>query len=313
MNEQLVENIILNLKQQTQLEFKPYGLEGLAVRIENENDEVFWRAILEKALPNKGLVFLPSFKNIKEAYGKYDYKKYLQYADNQLIFCKDADYDYLLQNSDFDKPFVFHTYVYSRENYYCIAEGLTEVVKIATNTEGVTYNPLPFLLDFSKMIYPYLLSSLYATQKADGLLSAEELGKTSGFVKISKPKQELKEKKQDLKTKYEATLLHYNKTLDFKKLKKQVTELGVNSQNAYLFLRGHNVLRNITIPLMKYMGDNVSKKHFKSLKTNTDKAKYQEHINANAYHIVAQNNPYMPQSEFYNRIINDIKQAFSQS
>jgi hypothetical protein len=313
MNEQLVENIILNLKEQTQLEFQPYGLEGLAVRIENENDEAFWRAILEKALPNKGLVFLPSFKNIKEAYGKYDYKKYLQYADNQLIFCKDADYDYLLQNPDFDKPFVFHTYLYSRENYYCIAEGLTDVVKKATNTEGVTYNPLPFLIDFSNMIYPYLLCSLYATQKADGLLSAEELGKASGFINITKPKQEIKEKKDDLKIKYEATLLQYNQTLDFKKLKKQMTGLGVNPQNAYLFLRGHNVLRNIAIPLMKYMGDNASKKHFKSLKTNAEKAAYQLHIRANPYDIAAQNNPGIPNSEFYNRIINDIKQAFLQS
>ncbi len=266
MNEQELENFFLNLKIQTQLEFQPYGLEGLAVRIENESDKDFWRPILETALPNKGFKFFPSFSKIKEAYGKYDYKKYLQYADNQLIFCKDADYDYLLQNPDFDKPFVFHTYLYSRENYYCIAEGLTEIVKKATNTEGVTFNPLTFLIDFSKTIYPYLLCSLYSTQKVDGLLSALESGISSNFIKISKPKQDLKDKKEDLKTKYAALLLQYNKILDFKKLKKQITDLGVTPDNAYLFVRGHNILRNVAIPLMKHMGDEASKTHFKSLK-----------------------------------------------
>ena len=125
MTEQYYALVIENIKAEAQLLFLRDKKDGFAVRIEDESDALFWRPLIETALPNKALAFFPDFseQNGVKITGKDDFKHYTAFADKQLIFCRDADYDYLLENPILNQPFVFHTYIYGRENYYTLAEG----------------------------------------------------------------------------------------------------------------------------------------------------------------------------------------------
>jgi hypothetical protein len=180
-----LENNVFIVKLQTQQFFRRNGLDGLVVRVEGQTDESFWRPLLETALPNKALLFFPYFDETSTTTGKLDVVKYIGFGDKQLIFCLDSDSDYLLENPILQTPFVFHTYVDAIENYWCYAEGLLGVLKKASDTEGVSFDFVSFFENYSKIIYPYLLCSLFSTKENDGQLLREELGKHAGFIKAN--------------------------------------------------------------------------------------------------------------------------------
>jgi hypothetical protein len=86
MNKQFIEFVLLTIKTDTQRSFAAQNKVGSAVRIENEKDESFWRPVLETALPNFKFIFFPYFKDISLTKGKTDIKKYIDFADKDLIF-----------------------------------------------------------------------------------------------------------------------------------------------------------------------------------------------------------------------------------
>lgn len=184
-NEAYYEIITENIKTATQVLFKENGLDGFAVRVEGQTDELFWRPLIEAALPNKSLQFFPYFDESSKTTGLNDILKYINFGDKQLIFCIDSDSKYLLEHPILQTPFVFHTYADGIENHWCYAEGLLEVLKKASDTEGVGFDFVNFFETYSKIIYPYLLCSLFSTKENDGRLLREELGKQAGFIKIN--------------------------------------------------------------------------------------------------------------------------------
>ncbi len=315
MKEQYYSKILTDIKDETQLTFRRNGKEGFAVRLEDERDKNFWLPLLEMALPNMEFAFYPYFdeKNNVGITGKEDFKKYIKHADSQLIFCRDADYDYLLENSILNQPFVFHTYVYGRESFYSFSEGLKEIVE--TNTKETIADDsqfVDFFKAYSKIIYPYLLSSLFSTKLADGNLTARNLGKVAGFSQILNPAENLESLKQILGTGFKLFYDTYKVQSEFQVFEKQLERLGFSEENAYLFISCHDVFEKVTLKLLNHVGLHLSDKHYSILSTKKEKAEYQKYRKneANSFEKLAQNNPKMATCSFYQRIVQDIRVAF---
>ena len=195
-----LENNVFTIKLQTQQFFRRNGLDGLVVRVEGQTDEAFWRPLIEAALPNKSLQFFPYFDEANTTTGKHDVVKYIGFGDKQLIFCIDSDADYLLENPILQIPFVFHTYADAIENYWCYADGLADVFKRTTDSEGISFDFVQFFETYSQIVYPYLLCALFSTAEKDGQLSHKELCKRAKFDIIKKPQQDLSDFKQKLES-----------------------------------------------------------------------------------------------------------------
>lgn len=316
MNKQFLENVVLKIKVETQSSFQRMGVEGLAVRIENEKDEAFWRPLIESVLPHKLLIFYPYFSEVSTTKGKPDMKKYMDFGDEKLIFCIDADYDYLLENPILIKPFVFHTYVYSVENYWSYSEGMKNILENALHTEGIDFDFEDFFNSYSAIIYDWLTYSIYSTKIKDGQLSSENCGKVAGFVAIKDIltdlevlRNQLKQYKQDLK-------ISYQTIPDFQNFKKRLTELGLNKDNAYLFLRGHDLFDRVTVKLMQAVCDPIVKAKFESFKSKGDKKSAKVYYSIlkqkNYGEHLKQSNMSYKNTVFFERILSDFKNAFKE-
>ena len=93
---------------------------NLIVCIENYDDEPFWHFILSKVDNN----IKPIFKPLD---GKINILKFEEYFDNEFIACVDSDYDYILKKPYLNNNYIFHTYVYSLENYCTCAKTLNDL------------------------------------------------------------------------------------------------------------------------------------------------------------------------------------------
>jgi hypothetical protein len=315
MNEVLYEIIAENIKTETQVRLKQLGLKGFAVRIENENDESFWRSLLELVLPARSFVFYAFFSEASMTKGKPDIKKYIDFADKDLIFCIDADYDYLLQNTDYiGKPFVFHTYVYAIENIYSYAEGLKNTLEKAINTEGPPFNCEAFFKNYSTIIYDWLCYSLYSEKIKDGLLSRDICGKKTGFIRFYNTENDLSELKIKLEKEGEIFKKQYELLVDFNSFKIRLNELGLTQNNAYLFLRGHDLFEGVTLKLLKFLGYQILQNKYAELKQlgreneieNLNKLLKTKHFERN----LKQNQAFQSNS-FYKNIVSDIQKAFN--
>ena len=278
----------------------------IAVRIEGkQHDELFWSTIFQIALPLSKPEFYPQcFEYPSSGTTGKDCVLLLEaYVDKELVLCVDSDYDYLLQRAILDKPFIFHTYVYSIENYWCYAHGLPNIVKKVMNTEGVDFDFANFFDSYSNIIYPYLLCSLFSTAEKDNFLNSNQLGDNIGFfLNANLANFEFK-----LKQKYDVLYSRYASNPKFKALRNRLNYLGLTEKEAYLFVRGHDVFDRVAKPLMK----SLVTAHFATLTTNAEKIAYEQQIKAHPYNEVAQKNTSMSDSIFYQRIIQDIQAVFS--
>ena len=284
----------------------------VAVRVESPADIDFWAGIFQLALPHLQPEFFPQaiqHPSVGTA-GKTCVLLLKEFADKELVLCVDSDSDYLLEKPILNTPFIFHTYVDSIENYWSFANGLSEVVKKATKTADINFDFNDFFETYSKIIYPYLICSLFSSKLNDNLLTRQELGKNSGFIKIKNGKTDLTTLKRKLAQQFAAFNNQFKLNPIFKPFKERLTTLGLDEKNAYLFVRGHDILDRVAVPLMKFLGDDLATTHFSTLTTSEEKAEYYKHIQANIYDVAAQNNPKMSTCSFYQRIVQDIRVAF---
>ena len=189
-----------------------------------------------------------------------------------------------------------------------------QVLKIATDTEGDAFDFIHFMETYSKIVYPFLLCSLFSAKQNDkqndSLLSAENFAKQVSFTKITNVLSDLTALEHKLKTQYAPLLNFYEANITFDSFKQRLTDLGLTENEAYLFMRGHDILDRIAVKLMQNLGDALTKTHFGSLATNKEKADYYAYIKANSYEVVAEKNREMHNCAFYQRIVQDIQMAF---
>lgn len=135
---------------------------------ESKGDIPFWYALL-KPLETEKI----NFKAISSSQNSLTKGKQIALNSNlgpHMIACVDADYDYLLpETNELSKkirnsPYIFHTYAYAIENFQCYANTLDQVnTSISLDTE----NAFPFKLfleDFSRIIFPLFIWQIWCYQ-----------------------------------------------------------------------------------------------------------------------------------------------------
>ena len=111
---------------------------NIIICIENYDDEPFWKFIFSH-IPN----IKPFFHYLD---GKSNILKFESYFDSEFVGCIDSDYDYILQKNYLNNQYIFHTYVYSIENYCVCAKTLNSLI-LSLNI----FSPIDFESLFTEM------------------------------------------------------------------------------------------------------------------------------------------------------------------
>ncbi len=229
----------------------------ILVYVEGFADVGFWHGILSPYEKQNNIKFdISPYSENNLTTGKDKLIKLFSQTAQNFIICLDSDYDYLLKsevsNQINDNPYIFQTYAYAIENLKCYAESLNSLCIRATNNTDNTVNLAAFLKDYSSIIYNLLVCNLYYYSIGDeSTFSRKEFGKIVTFGDIkpneynitpSNYQEKLNIIKESVAKKLES-LDHNNSITQFFK---QLNELGLNENNAYLFMRGHNLYHFIS-------------------------------------------------------------------
>ncbi len=275
------------------------------VLVEGKSDEPFWKHVLEQAIPQRFKIYAYVNFPTPDSSGKTALTThYLPYASRDLVFCLDSDYDYLLGNQHLQRPFVFQTYVYSVENFLCYAPSLTQILVIGTRTEQATFDFEHFFSRYSECVYGWLLCQLYTK-----LTNQTEQETPPVISAITNPDDNLIQLAQQVDDQIGLQFAVFKQSAEFENFTRQLINLGLNNQNAYLFIRGHDLLEKVTLKLLKQVAAPIIENEFSKL-NNEDKAVYASYQKVNMFEKLLHQNITIENCDFYEKIISDIREAF---
>lgn len=239
---------------------------SLAIFVEGKDDVAFWSFVFDRSeLRGKYKIFKSYNFPTEDSSGKNTLlKHYLPHTQQDFAICLDSDYDYLLDNSLWQRRYVFQTYTYSIENYYCYVPCLKTVVNRAANlpldTEGVSFEDI-FIEKFSKIIYELTVESLQqAINEGRSEEARHKLGKDIRLTNNPNIDACL----SNLEVHIRNQLQNLPITDAFRE---KLFSKGLSSETAYLFVRGHDVLNSVFVPILKLI-----QKDIKNTKLNEIKA-----------------------------------------
>lgn len=237
------------------------------VYVESHDDIAFWNYILQdyKTDKIKFDIQLPSNDSLVK--GKS--KALERHTDlltmgvgKRLIICIDSDYDYLHQDKTEQSRlvnksnFIFQTYAYSIENLRCFSSSLHHVSVQTTNRSHDKIDFEELMKWYSKSIYPLLLWSIFLENSEDA--SFMRLTHFCNFIKLGgklniyekgvKHLENLAQRVTNQVHILETTFPHHIENI--KSLQQELTELGLNSENAYLFIQGHTLHDDFVLPFL---------------------------------------------------------------
>jgi hypothetical protein len=124
----------------------------ISVLVEDIYDEEFWRLIIENVKPNlRNRIYFP-YPNKKGTRGKSILKNFKGFVNKKFIICIDSDCEYLYDNDVwYIADYIYHTVVYSKENFQCNHFSLNEICKILT-TKNYDFKSL--LENISRIVSP---------------------------------------------------------------------------------------------------------------------------------------------------------------
>ncbi len=257
------------------------------VYVEDEEDIAFWRNVLNPYETHKvqfdiQLTSKTSLTKGKEAVLKMQ-------TGTHLIGCIDSDYDYLLQLSTpqskriNEDEFIFQTYTYSIENLLCFEGSLHQLCVQATKQDNKKIDLAQLLFIYSNITYDLFLWSVYFALEQNTkdftitdfcdtvkildkvIISDQCKGALNGLSERVQVKiKELEEKHPEI-------------IPEIKKIAEKLNAIGVNSNNTYLFIKGHVIKDNVVLMFLNPLCRELIKERQNEIKNN---AKTQiEHTN----------------------------------
>ena len=250
-------------------DLKPKGVaKTILVYVESYEDRIFWSEILSQYESSKIRfdIQLPSYNSLAQGKSKAleRHNDLLTMGVGEyLIICIDSDYDYLLQNRNpqsqlvNQSKYIFHTYSYSIENLICYSDGLDRVCRQATtqNNDKIDFNEL--LKIYSNIIYPLFLWSVYLKSIDDtDVMNLTEFCNTvklEGDVNIH---QQGKPHLERLEIRVNSKIVELQESFpayidEIISLEPDLVLLGLNADNAYLFIQGHALKDGFVMPFLK--------------------------------------------------------------
>lgn len=224
------------------------------VHLEDSEDKPFWNTLLQSHRP--GLYYYITYsrsKNGNNTSGCEQCLKFRPYLSKRFFICIDSDMRYLLQESYLDAThFVCQTYTYSWENHYCEANALQQRFESLCPDKAIEFDFTVFLSALTKVVYKPLLLLLYC-------LKHDKVDFNLRMFRACIPHQCLrKELAENGKSLIDRISKNFNqyldtpfaKSVDFEAESSYCQALNVNEQNAYFYIRGHEL-----IDLVSYIGD----------------------------------------------------------
>lgn len=231
--------------------------------VESYDDIAFWRSILADFENDEHYfqIMLPSSNSLTK--GK---KQVLMNLLNtkglgrNMIACVDSDYDYLFQQSNKqsrqvnNNPFILQTYGYSIENFQCYAESLHEVCVQSTLNDRSIIDFPAFMRNYSQIVFPLFLWHLWFQKTGNAeIFPIHELSACTSLeiIDLQQPERMLQDIERRTNNKLTKLKKRYARYLQqIEKLSKDIEELGVTSDNTYLYMQGHHIFEHVVLRLL---------------------------------------------------------------
>lgn len=236
-------------------ELKLYGATA-AIHLENKNDEMFWGKVLHHVYPQGKFRFISSSRshtgNITA--GCTQCLQYLDFLDKKFWIAIDSDYRYLDEQPFMRwENYVLQTYTYSFENHFCFGPNLNLALQKAVYPQTIDFDFCKFLKEYSRIVYPLMVWQLYL---ADIDRQAFPQSVFHRMLSVNVPVQFWKNDGavvlnilRDRANRFHNSLKRRYPDADYTWHEARCNELGVNRDNCYLYVRGHNLY-----DLVVYMG-----------------------------------------------------------
>lgn len=277
------------------------------VLVEGKTDKWFWSRVLDQVIPQHYKIYADVNYPAPQASGKLALVQFIPFANRDFLICLDSDFDYLLQEPILQHRFVFHTYAYSIENILCYAPSLQQVLATKIRRQEAVFDFEAFFHQYSEAIYSWLLFQVQTRQLQQ---PAPPYFPAVARTQLSRPFEFLDDLRRQIKQEISQELARVQTMPAFQHLVQQLTTLGLTPQNAYLFVRGRDLLQKVTLPLLKAIADPLVKLEFENLK-NEDKAAYQVYQEQNSFDKLLAENPQIETCPFYSKIVEDLLFALS--
>lgn len=221
-----------------------------AIHVESKSDIPFWTMILGHYLPNEKFHFIAASKNENgnKTSGVTQCLKYFKYLSKDFFICIDSDYRYLLDDKQtVVENYVLQTYTYSFENHLCLASGLSKVCEDVTRLENRIFDFEVFLREYSKIIYELFIWHLYFIKIDSKLFSKYDF---NNYLTLAHDYRhlEITQNGKNMLRKFQQRVDHKTRLLrseypkaDLSFIKEKYRRLGLEPENSYLFVRGHNI------------------------------------------------------------------------
>jgi hypothetical protein len=289
----------------------------VTVEVEDDEDARFWRNLLETIRPDKDFHFdpyktlTPAHQKDKQGKGKAEILKDANSFNAFHIGCVDSDYDWLLSDSTeagktmATNNYLLQTYSYSIENLLCLATTLQEYCKDLTDEE-TNFDFCNYLLQLSHIVYPLLLWSVYLYGKGNhDFTPTDWRGILVNTLQEAEPSlTQIRQKAEERLSAIEQS--HSSEEAEKRKRQNIFQQKGVTPENAYLYVRGHDLYDHLLNSLLRPMVKALSNKHFQRL-SGDEHAKYLSKAKKESLY---SNYRYKHNTELYDRIVQDISQIW---
>jgi hypothetical protein len=239
------------------------------VFVEGYEDVAFWRGIFDH-FRNPYLRFEISVPNRDDLpKGKKVLMSMLGKSDpERVILCVDSDFDYLFDGATEQSREIlgaenmFHTYTYATENYLCYAPSLRNVCVKATKNDTRIFDFERFMAAYSRIIYPLFLWYVYSAQLShESVFTLAEFRSSVrlGYVDIRRNGENTLAWLERNVERRRVALEHDNSDMvkAVEELGERLKSKGVESDNCYLYMHGHTLMDNVTMPLLMAVCDKL--------------------------------------------------------
>lgn len=250
----------------------------VVVEIEDSIDKGFWEDVLKEQCPSKDFHFNPYHTVLNDndtgyrVKGKTRIMEMAGQMNDWHIGCIDSDYDWIL--SDYcdkgktinDNKYLLQTYAYSFENLLCLSSTLNDFCQ-ETTEESTDVDFADYVQKVSAVIYPLLIWSVYLYSKEnhdftptawhDMLISTLKDTKAS----LALIEKRVKAKLDELNTS------HASEIAERDNMKETLSKgKGITEENAYLFVRGHELFDHLANSILKPIIDGLRTQHYDRIK-----------------------------------------------
>ena len=239
------------------------------VYVEGYEDVAFWRGIFDH-FRNPYLRFEISVPNRDDLpKGKKVLMSMLNRTEKEsVLLCVDSDFDYLFAGETeqsakiLNADNMFHTYTYATENYLCYAPSLRNVCVKATKNDTRIFDFVRFMAAYSMIIYPLFLWYVHSARNS-----------TESVFTLAEFRAAVRLGYVDIRHNGEGTLAWLQRNVERRRLAlerdnptmceavealgTQLNKRGVERDNCYLFMHGHTLMDNVTMPLLSAVCDKL--------------------------------------------------------